>query len=427
MKDVVAVIMGGGQGSRLFPLTRDRAKPAVPVAGRIRLIDIPLSNCINSEITRIFVLTQFNSASLNRHISRTYHFGMLTDGGVNVMAAEQTLDNRNWFQGTADAVRRSLHHVVGDRTRLVLILAGDHLYRMNYQAFIRRHEESHADITIAACPVSPEAATGFGLLHADDQGMVTRFAEKPQGDALESMRVDPDRPVAGGAAPGAPFLASMGIYIFDPFVLRELLEANPDANDFGKEIIPAALNPAGRYRVAVHFFRGYWEDIGTIASFYRANLAMAEPGQFSLYDPAFPLYTRPRYLSPTRLNDAVVSHSLVAEGSVMGRVKVHGSVVGIRSIVHDGVELDGALVMGNDFYETETERAASEARGTPPLGIGENTLIRKAIIDKNCRIGRDVRIVNASGVQDTDGQFHYVRDGIVIVPKGAVVPDGAVI
>jgi len=427
LKDVAAVIMGGGQGSRLFPLTRDRAKPAVPVAGRVRLIDIPLSNCINSGITRMFVLTQFNSASLNRHISRTYHFGMLTDGGVDVLAAEQTATNKNWFQGTADAVRRSLHHVLDGNTRHVLILAGDHLYRMNYQQFLRRHEESHADVTISVCPVCPEAATGFGLLHTDEDGFVTRFAEKPRGAELEAMRVDPDMPFAGGSAPGAPFLASMGIYVFSPFVLKELLDANPDANDFGKEIIPAALTPPGRYRVAAHSFRGYWEDIGTIEAFYRANLNMAQAGQFSLYDPAFPLYTRPRYLSATRMNAATVSESLVAEGSVIGQVRIHHSVVGIRSIVYDGVELDGALVMGNDIYETETERAACHARGIPPLGIGERTVIRKAILDKNCRIGSDVRIVNEAGVEQADGDGYYIRDGIVIIPKSGIIRDGTVI
>lgn len=427
MKGVVAIIMGGGQGSRLFPLTRERAKPAVPVAGRIRLIDIPLSNCINSGITRMSVLTQFQSASLNRHIARTYHFGTLTDGGVDVLAAEQTQASRDWYQGTADAVRRSLHHAISGDTRLVVILAGDHLYRMNYEAFVRRHEESHADVTIAACPVSQEEASAFGLLHSDEQGMVTRFAEKPTGDELESMRVDPDKPVAGGAAPGAPFLASMGIYIFSPFVLRELLDANPEANDFGKEIIPAALDPAGRYRVATHFFRGYWEDIGTIASFYRANLELAKPGQFTLYDPAFPLYTRPRYLSPTRFNHAQVHESLIAEGSVIGKVSIKGSVVGIRSIIQNGAELDGALVMGNDRYETETDRAASEARGVPPLGIGENTIIRRAIVDKDTRIGRDVQLVNERGVDSADGDDWFIRDGIVIIPKGATVPDGTVI
>ncbi|MFT7462010.1 MAG: glucose-1-phosphate adenylyltransferase [Pseudohongiellaceae bacterium] len=427
MKDVVAVIMGGGQGTRLFPLTEHRAKPAVPVAGRIRLIDIPLSNCINSDITRMFVLTQFNSASLNQHISRTYHFGMLTDGGVDVIAAEQTASSRDWFQGTADAVRQSLHHVVNGSTSQVLILAGDHLYRMNYKPFLRRHEESQADITIAVCPVSPEAASSFGLLHVNEEGFVTRFAEKPEGDALEAMRVDPDLPVAGGAAPGAPYLASMGIYIFSPFVLQELLDANPDANDFGREIIPSALEPKNRYRVAAHFFRGYWEDIGTIESFHRANIALAQKGQFGLYDPKFPLYTRPRYLSPTRLNHAQVDESLIAEGSIIGRVKIKNSVVGIRSILHDGVELEEALIMGNDAYETETERAVSQARGIPPWGIGENTVIRKAIVDKGCRIGRNVSIVNEAGIQEEDGVYHYIRDGIVIIPKGGIVPDGTVI
>jgi len=424
MNDVVAVIMGGGQGSRLFPLTRDRAKPAVPVAGRIRLIDIPLSNCINSDITRVHVLTQFNSASLNRHISQTYYFGLFNRGGVDVLAAEQTASNKNWFQGTADAVRRSLRHVLDNRTRLVLILAGDHLYRMNYKSFVNRHEESHADVTISACPVAIEHASSFGLLHTDDEGMVTRFAEKPEGEELEAMRVDPHKPVAGGRAPGAPFLASMGIYIFSPWVLEELLDANPDANDFGKEILPAALD---RYRVAVHFFQGYWEDIGTIDSFYRANIALAKPGQFSLYDPDFPLYTRPRYLSPSRVVDSDVKESLIAEGSIIGRSVIHNSVVGIRSIIQPGVELQGALVMGNDYYETETERAASLARGTPPLGVGENTIIRNAILDKNSRVGANVQIVNEKGIKDHDGGNYFIRDGIVIVPKDEVIPDGTII
>jgi glucose-1-phosphate adenylyltransferase len=424
MKDVQAIIMGGGQGARLFPLTRDRAKPAVPVAGRVRLIDIPLSNCINAGITRMSVLTQFNSASLNRHIHRTYNFGSLLPGGVEVIAAEQTSDSREWFQGTADAVRRSLKHVLSRRTRLVVILAGDHLYRMNYQSFVRRHEESGADITIAVCPQSGEAASTFGLLHCDERGFVTRFAEKPKGEALEAMRIDPTQPVAGGPPPGVPFLASMGIYVFSVQVLTELLERYPEQHDFGKHLIPQAL---GLYRVGVYLFQGYWEDIGTIRAFYRANLALATEGQFSLYDQEFPLYTRPRYLSPTRLDHAEVRRSLVAEGGLIGRVQIRDSVVGIRSRIADGVELDGALVMGSDHYETETEREASRARGVPPLGIGPDTVVRRAILDKDVRIGAGVQIVNERGLTEADGENHYIREGIIIVPKGAVVPDGAVI
>jgi len=411
-------------GSRLFPLTRDRAKPAVPVAGRVRLIDIPISNCINSEILQIHVLTQFNSASLNRHISGTYNFGGLMQNGVEVIAAEQTAEKSAWFQGTADAVRRSLHHVLDRRTRLVLILAGDHLYRMNYQPFLARHDSAHADLTLAVCPVIEEHASMFGLVHCDDKGYVTRFAEKPTGGALAAMRVDPERPVAGGRAPGAPFLASMGIYVFSPKVLQELLTEFPDHNDFGKELIPEALR---RYRVAVHFFHGYWEDIGTIKAFYRANLALADDGQFALYDPDFPLYTRPRYLSPSRLVDTHIERSLVAEGSIIGAARIRGSVVGIRSRIEDGVELDGALVMGNDRYETETDREVCRARGLPPLGIGANTIVRRAILDKDVRIGRDVQIVNERGLENHDGADWYVRDGIVILPKAAVVPDGTVI
>jgi glucose-1-phosphate adenylyltransferase len=424
MKDVAAIIMGGGQGSRLFPLTRDRAKPAVPVAGRVRLIDIPLSNCINSGITRMFVLTQFNSASLNRHINRTYNFGNLTNDGVEVIAAEQTSEQRGWFQGTADAVRRSLHHVLDRRTRLVLVLAGDHLYRMNYLPFLRRHEESRADVTIAVCPQAEEFASSFGLLHVDDLGYVTHFAEKPTGPALAAMRVDPEKPIINGQAPGAPYLASMGIYVFSPRILQDILLAFPQHNDFGREIIPEALQ---RYRVAVHFFQGYWEDIGTIAAFYRANLALAREGQYSLYDPDFPLYTRPRYLAPTRMQDAEIHESLVTEGSVIGRALIRGSVVGIRSRIGDGVELDGALIMGCDRYETETEREASLVRGVPPLGIGEGTIVRRAILDKDVRIGRNVQIVNEQGLRDHDGPNFFVRDGIVIIPKAGVVPDGSVI
>ncbi len=423
MKDVVAVIMGGGQGSRLFPLTRDRAKPAVPVAGRVRLIDIPLSNCINSGITQAYVLTQFNSASLNKHITNTYHFGTLTDGGVHVIAAEQTATNRNWFQGTADAVRRSLHHMIGPRTRHVLILAGDHLYRMNYAQFVRRHEESQADVTVAACPQAEENASSFGLMHVDEAGMITRFAEKPTGGTLEGMRVNPDA-VVGGMRAGAPFLASMGIYIFNPQVLRELLVANPDSHDFGKEIIPAALDG---YRMAAHFFHGYWEDIGTIQAFYRANIALTQPGQMSLYDPDFPIYTRPRYLSPTRFNDASIERALIAEGSILGNCRVKNSVIGIRSRIEHNVELDGALLMGNDFYETETEIAAAEAKGIPPLGIGEGTTIRTAIVDKDARVGRGCALVNEKNVENEDGLYHYIRDGIVIIPRNAIVPDGTVI
>ena len=424
MKDVVAIIMGGGAGTRLFPLTRDRAKPAVPVAGRVRLIDIPLSNCINSEITRVFVLTQFNSASLNRHIARTYDFGVLGNDGVEILAAEQTPSGAGWFQGTADAVRRSLRHVLDRRTRLVVILAGDHLYRMNYQSFVRRHDESRADVTIAACPVAEEHASSFGLLHVDDSGYVTRFAEKPKGGALEAMRVDPGRVAAGGQHPSAPFLASMGIYVFTPHVLTELLGDNPDSHDFGKEIIPHALN---RYRVACHLFHGYWEDIGTISAFYRANLALAKEGQFALYDPDFPLYTRPHFLAPTRAVEATVRGSLLAEGSLIGRALIEDSVVGLRARIGDGVQLHGALVMGNDRYETETEREADHVRGIPPLGVGDGTVVRKAILDKDVRIGRNVQILNEKGLQDHDGGNYYIRDGIVIVPKAAVVHDGTVI
>ncbi|HVS16684.1 MAG TPA: glucose-1-phosphate adenylyltransferase [Thermoanaerobaculia bacterium] len=424
MKNVVAVIMGGGKGTRLFPLTRHRAKPAVPVAGRARLIDLALSNCINSGLTRIFVLTQFNSASLNRHVNRTYNFGTLLPGGVEVISAELTPERQDWFQGTADAVRQNLHHLLDRRALRVLILAGDHLYQMDYGPFLRRHEESGADITISVCPVSGDNASSFGLLHCDEHGFVTRFAEKPTGETLESMRIDPAAPLAGDEPAGAPFLASMGIYVFTPSVLTELLSSYPEQNDFGRDLIPQALRA---YRVAVHCFRGYWEDIGTISSFYRANLALTRSGQYSLYNPDFPLYTRPRYLSPTRLGRADIERALIAEGSVFGPCTVRDSVVGIRSRIEDGVTLEGTLVMGNDHYETEAERAASRGRGIPPLGIGVGSVVRRAILDKGVRVGRGVRIVNERGLEHWDDDMYYVRDGIVIIPKDGVVPDGTVI
>ncbi len=321
-------------------------------------------------------------------------------------------------------MRRSLRHFLDRRTDLVLILAGDHLYRMDYGPFLDRHRQSGADITLSVCPVAAEFASSFGLVHCDEQGFVTRFAEKPKGDDLEAMRVHPAAPVAGDAIPGAPFLASMGIYVFNPEVLQTLLADHPDDHDFGRELIPRALESR---RVAVHFFRGYWEDIGSIASFYRANIALATERKYRLYDPDFPLFTRPRYLSPTRIDAAQITTSLIAEGSIIGRARIEGSVVGVRSRIGDGVTLDGAMVMGNDSYESDVERLSCVRRDEPPLGIGDGTTVRRAILDKGVRIGRNVQIVNVHGVAEADGGNYYIRDGIVIVPKLAIVPDGSVI
>jgi glucose-1-phosphate adenylyltransferase len=321
-------------------------------------------------------------------------------------------------------VRRSLHHVLDRRTRLVLILAGDHLYRMNYGAFVKRHDESHADLTISVCPVSPEHASMFGLLHCDAKGFVTRFAEKPTGEALEAMRVDPDKRI-GGQVAGAPFLASMGIYVFSPHVLRELLARYPDQNDFGKDLIPRAMES---YRVAVHFFQGYWEDIGTIHSFYRANVALAKEGQFALYDPRLPALHPPALPvadAHPRGADRGPRSSPRAASSARRASSARWSASARASAT--GVELDGALVMGNDRYETETDREASLARGIPPLGIGDDTIVRRAILDKDVRVGRNVQIVNERNLTEHDGPNFYVRDGIVIVPKLAVVPDHSVI
>jgi glucose-1-phosphate adenylyltransferase len=425
--DVIAIILGGGAGKRLYPLTRQRAKPAVPLGGKYRLIDISVSNCINSEIERIFILTQYNSASLNRHISRTYRFSRLSRGFVEVLAAELTPERPDWFQGTADAVRQIFHHLDEYKCSIVLVLAGDHLYRMDYRRFIARHIETGADLTISITAVTPERASGFGLVKVDPSGRLVEFREKPQGEALSEMRVDTAMlGLSEEEAARRPFLASMGIYVFNRNVLRRLLfEDLASAVDFGSEIVPAALSLVN---VQSYLFEGYWEDIGTISSFYRANMEMTLPlPPFNFFDTEAPIYTRPRYLPGSKLLDCHIRSSIITEGCIINGATITDSIVGIRSRIERGSQLEGVLMMGADFYQTLEELRADAERGYPWLGIGQNCYIRRAIIDKNVRIGSNVRITNEAGHTNWDADNYFIRDGIVIIPKNAVIPDNTVI
>jgi len=424
---VLSVILGGGAGQRLYPLTKARAKPAVPLGGKYRLIDIPVSNCINSDLQRIFILTQYNSASLNRHIARTYRFSRFTNGFVEILAAEITPERPDWFQGTADAVRQSLHHLDDYKGDTILVLSGDHLYRMDYRGFIQRHLETQADVTISVTAARGDEASEFGLLKIDDDGRIIEFSEKPKADALERMRVDTTRlGLSSEQARQRPFLASMGIYVFRKDVLRQLLlEEMPEAVDFGKEIIPEALT---HYNVQTHLFDGYWEDIGTIGAFYRANIEMTLPlPPFNVFDSEAPMYTRPRYLPGSKLLDCHIQSSIITEGCIINGATVKDSVIGIRSRVEHDSRLEGVLMMGADFYQTLEELQADIDRGFPRIGIGPNCVIRKAIIDKNARIGTGVQIINEAEHQLLDGDGFSIRDGVVIIPKNGVIPDKTVI
>jgi glucose-1-phosphate adenylyltransferase len=429
MKQVTAIILGGGRGTRLYPLTKRRAKPAVPMGGKYRLIDIPVSNCINSDIQKIYILTQFNSASLNRHVVQTYQFSRFSDGFCEILAAEQTDENPNWFQGTADAVRQYLWLLESAPAREYLILSGDHLYRMDYRLFIERHRQTGADITIAVLPCEPERASDFGLIKVDSSGKVLQFTEKPKGAELEAMQVDTTAlGLSAEDAQKKPYIASMGIYVFRKEVLMHLLKTDPTRTDFGKEILPAAL---GEYNVQTYLFNDYWEDIGTIDAFYNANLALTEQPSppFSFYAPDAPVYTRPRYLPPSKLLNCQISESLISEGCIIKDTHIHHCVLGQRSRIEAGVRMADSLMMGADLYETAEERQAALDRGVPPIGIGENTTIHKAIIDKNARIGKDVQILdkNRPESRDCPEQGYYIRNSIVIVAKDAVVADGTVI
>ena len=429
MKRVLAIILGGGAGSRLYPLTKLRAKPAVPLGAKYRLIDIPISNCINSEIQRIYVLTQFNSASLNRHIARTYGMAGISQGFVEVLAAQQTPESPSWFEGTADAVRKYLWLFAEWDVDQYLILSGDHLYRMNYADFINRHRRTKADITLSVVPVDERRASDFGLMTIDKHGRVTSFSEKPKGEALKAMRVDTTvLGLPAEKATAAPYIASMGIYVFERQVLLDLLKAEPERTDFGKEILPASTKD---YNVQAYLFDDYWEDIGTIEAFYNANLALTQQPSppFSFYDEKAPIYTRPRYLPPSKLLDCQVIESMVGEGCILKECTVKRSVIGVRSRIETGCVIDNALLMGSDYYESPMERLKNLESGKVPLGVGVNTTIQKAIVDKNARIGRNVRIVNKDRVVEASREElgFVIQSGIVVVIKNATIPDGTII
>lgn len=431
MKKVLALILGGGAGTRLYPLTKMRAKPAVPLAGKYRLIDIPVSNCINSEIYRIYVLTQFNSASLNRHISRTYRLGGFEQGFVEVLAAQQTPNDSQWFQGTADAVRQYLSLLQEWDVDEYLILSGDHLYRMDYRAYIEHHRQTEADITLSVVPIEESLASAFGLMKITPKGRVVDFSEKPTGDALRQMRVDTTSlGLDPKLAEQKPYIASMGIYVFKRQVLIDLLEQYVDRTDFGKEIIPTA---AAHYNIQAYLFQGYWEDIGTIKAFYDANLALTQQPDppFSFYEENAPIYTRGRYLPPTQILDCEITGSMVAEGCRLSRCRINHSVLGIRTRIEAGSVVEDSLILGSDYDDSKVPPHLQTRQGgpVPLIGVGPNSVIRNAIIDKNACIGANVQIINQNQVQEAqrEDQGFYIRDGIVIVVKNAVIPDGMVI
>ena len=425
MKSVVTLVLGGGRGTRLYPLTQFRSKPAVPVAGKYRLIDIPLSNCINSGLNRIYALTQFNSVSLHRHIRSTYNFDAFDKGFVEILAAQQTLASSNWYQGTADAVRQNLRYIQQPDVEYVLILSGDQLYRMNFREMLKTHQDAGADVTISAVPVASQDASGLGVMRLDDSGRVTGFLEKPQTEEeLSHVRTDPAWIDARGIeSRGRDCLASMGIYLFNRDALVDVLEKTA-YQDFGKEIFPASIRTR---HVQVHLFDGYWEDIGTIKSFYEANLELAgKTPPFELMSAEAPLYSRARFLPPSRIDGATIRGSLLADGCVVeeGAV-IENSVLGLRCRIGRDVVIRDSIIMGNDSYQTAKDYGHDAYNGRPPLGIGSGTHISRAIIDKDCRIGKNVRIENAENIDSTEETARgMIRDGIFVLPKDSVLPDG---
>jgi glucose-1-phosphate adenylyltransferase len=417
MEDVLAIILGGGRGTRLFPLTLKRSKPAVPIGGKYRLIDIPISNCLNANLRRIFVLTQFNSESLNKHIAMTYKFDVFSSGFVTVLAAEQTEEGGNWYQGTADAVRQSLRHMRRTNARDVLILSGDQLYSMDFKQMLQTHRQSGADATVAVIPVAEDQTSAFGILKMDATGRIVHFDEKPPRERLPGLLSE----LPGG---GSGYLASMGIYIFRREVLEEAV-GNPQLVDFGRHVIP---NAVPRQRVQAYVYQGYWEDVGTIRSYFLANLALCDPiPPFDFYDASHPVYTNPRFLPASKLEGCHIRSALVSEGCIMHGADIDRSVIGIRSRIGAEVRIRNSLLIGADFYETLADMDATNARGVPPVGVGAGSIVENAIVDKNARIGRNVRIVNEAGLQEHDGAGYFIREGIVVVPKNGVIPDGSVI
>jgi glucose-1-phosphate adenylyltransferase len=415
--DILAIILGGGRGTRLFPLTYRRSKPAVPIAGKYRLIDIPISNCINSNMGRIFVLTQFNSESLNQHVSRTYKFDIFSDRFVSIIAAEQTEDGDKWFQGTADAVRQSLRHMRRHVARDILVLSGDQLYQMDYRHMLDTHRHNKADCTVGVIPVSAEQAGAFGILKMDASGRITHFEEKPTPDRLPHLVSD-----IPGVGPG--YLASMGIYIFERGTMeRELGQSN--RVDFGRHIIPDAVP---KMLVQAHVHRGYWEDVGTIRSYFQANLALTDAiPPFDFYQAEAPVYSHPRFLAASKVSNCTIHNALISEGCILLGAEIERSVIGIRSRIGSGTKLRNTLVLGADSHETLQQIEASLAMGLPPMGIGAESIVENAIIDKNARVGRGVRILNEAGIQEKDGDGYFIREGIVCITKSGVIRDGTVI
>ncbi|HVU26193.1 MAG TPA: glucose-1-phosphate adenylyltransferase [Verrucomicrobiae bacterium] len=421
---VLCVVMGGGQGTRLFPLTKDRAKPAVPLAGKYRLVDIPISNCINSGFRRIYVLTQFNSTSLHGHISRTYKFDQFTSGFVEILAAQQTLTNTSWYEGTADAVRKNLIHFLNHDFDYLLILSGDQLYRMDFRQVIEQHVESGADITVATMPVKRGECHALGIMQIAPDRRITSFLEKPKDEKLlEPFAMPSDLRAKLCIKGDEAFLASMGIYVFNRGLIQQLLD-NP-LSDFGKHIIPHAINT---HRVHAYIFQGYWEDIGTIRSFFEANLDLvSELPRFNFFDMSAPIFSRPRYLPGSKINGAEIEHAVISDGCILNRARLKNSIVGLRTIVGEGTELNRVVTLGSDDYESAESVARNESQGKPRIGIGAHCKIENAIIDKNARIGNNVTISPAGKPDSVDHELYYIRDGIVIIPKNAVIPHGTVI
>jgi glucose-1-phosphate adenylyltransferase len=425
ISNVLSIIMGGGQGTRLFPLTRERSKPAVPLAGKYRLVDIPISNCINSGLKRIYLLTQFNSASLHRHISQSYKFDHFTGGFVEILAAEQTFADTSWYQGTADAVRKNLVHFLNHNFEYALILSGDQLYRMDFRHIISQHIQSGADLTIATMPVDRASAKSLGIMQIDEERRITRFEEKPkQEDVLDSLRLPKDwydrLDIEGDSE---FFLASMGIYVFNRDVMLKLLDNTH--TDFGKHIIPGAIKT---HRVFSYVFQGYWEDIGTIRSFFEANLnCVTELPQFNFFDMSAPIFTRPRFLPGSKINGAEIDHAIVSDGCIINHSKISTSIIGIRSLVDAGSSLHRTIMLGCDYFESEHSILENAAAGRPKVGVGKNTRIENAIIDKNARIGDNCVITPDGKPENLDHPLYYIRDGIVIIPKNGVIPHGTVI
>ncbi len=423
--DLTAVILGGGQGKRLYPLTKLRAKPAVPIGGKFRLIDIPISNCLHSDVRKIFILTQFNTESLHRHITTTYRFDIFSKGFIRILAAQQTAENQDWYQGTADAVRKNLVYLRHADDNII-ILSGDHLYRMDYRDFFHHHLETNADISIAVKPIPRHEASQFGILKVDAQGNIVEFYEKPQDDAiLDEYTVQPETFQKFKMEPdGNTHLASMGIYIFKKKILFKVLE-DQSKEDFGREIIPEAIK---KYKVVAYFFNGYWEDIGTIRAFFDAHMELVQPvPRFDFYDEQFPIYTHPRYLPPSKIYNCQIHQSNIAEGSILLGSIIENSIIGIRSFVEEGTLIQRSIIMGNSRYETIDTKRKNAEKGVPNLGIGNNCIIRNAIIDIDCKIGDNVHILNKDNKQEEDGEFYSIRDGIVIIPKGTVVPNNTII